>query len=121
MNLWESLVGIALILVVGAKLYMTWKGRVGQASKSQPANLESSESNTIEPTATDLDLAEGNTESTEAWNEGYLILIALALCGPLGLILMWRTDKWDSNTKTKLTIVYIAVVLLLAAIRLNAD
>ena len=124
MNLWESLTVIALSLVVGAKLYTTWKGKIGQTSTSQPANLESSEYTTLEPT-TDLDLAEGKTKSieaksTEAWDEGYLILIALVLCGPLGLILMWRTDKWDSNTKMKLAMAYIAVVLLLVALRLTA-
>lgn len=119
MNMWESLAVIALILVVGAKLYTAWKGKIGLASISRPANLEGSESSNLEPATTDSNLAEGKTESTEAWDERYLILIALLLCGPLGLIPLWRTDKWDSNTKMKLTIVYVAVVLLLVALRLS--
>lgn len=120
MNLWESLVGIALILIVGAKLYTAWKGKTGQTSTPHPATRDSSEANPIEATASDLNLAEGNTKSTEVWDEGYLILIALIVCGPLGLILLWKTDKWNSNTKMKLTIGYLAIVFLLVVIGFKA-
>lgn len=105
MDLLGSLAVIALIFIVGAKLYTVRKGKIRQASTSRPDNLEGLENNTVEPTDLDLDLAEGNTKKGDVWDEGYLILIALILCGPLGLILVWRTDKWDSNTKMKLTII----------------
>jgi len=120
MNMWESLVVIAIFLVVGAKLYTAWKGKRGQASASQPANFAGSTSIAIEPSDTDPDPSEGNPKSTDAWDDKYMIVMALVLCAPLGLILLWKTDKLDSNTKAKLIVGYIAIVLLLAALKLNA-
>ena len=120
MDVWGSIGAVALVLIIVAKLYTVSRWKRGLASTSQPASFEGSESNISEPAQTSLNQAEGKTKSTEAWDEGYLILTALLLCGPLGLFLLWRTDKWDSNTKTKLTIGYLAIVLLLIALRFSA-
>jgi hypothetical protein len=119
MNAWESLAAIVLVSVVAAKLYTVWKGRTGPISTPTPADVKASEPGAIEPLPADLDVAEGSTGPTGPWDDRYLVLIVLMLCGPLGLILLWRTDEWDSNTKMKITIVYIAILLLLAALTIS--
>lgn len=112
MDLLESVIVITCILILGVKLYTVWRGKIDQASTLEPHKLKSPESDAANAAAADSELSEGDTRSKAAWDEAYLIVISMLLCGPLGLILLWRTDKWDSNTKMKLTMAYIGVVLL---------
>ena len=60
MDLLESLAVIALILIVGAKLYTVRKGKIGHASTLEPDNLVGFETNTVGPAVPDFDPAEGN-------------------------------------------------------------
>src|ERR1044072_7954517 len=103
MDLLDSSVVITCVLILGAKLYTVWRRKIDQASTLEPYKLKNPGSDTANTAAADLDISEGDTASTAAWDEAYLIAISVLLCGPLGLILLWRTDKWDSNTKMKLT------------------
>lgn len=112
MDLSESVVIITCILILGVKLYTVWRGKIDRASTLEPYKLKSPESDTASTATADLDTSEGDTGSKAAWDEAYLIVICVLLCGPLGLILLWKSDKWDSNTKMKLTLAYIGVVLL---------
>ena len=113
MNSVESVAVIACILILGAKLYTVWRGKKETTSTSEPYKLKNPEPVTVDSADMDPDISAGDKASTEIWNETYLIAISLLVCGPFGLILLWRTDKWDSDTKARMTMGYLGVVLLL--------
>ena len=69
----------------------------------------------------DISSGDSNSESSSDWGEILLIVVSLAVCAPLGLIFLWKTDRLDSKTKTVITLSYSAVVMVGVVAALSLD
>jgi len=102
-------IALALILVVvGLKAYSLHAQN--QRIANPPPEIMMEE---------EVDNVPGQTDSSAMnlvrpldWGEIFLLVIGLTMCPPLGLVLLWKTDKLTARSKNFILIGYVMLVTL---------
>jgi hypothetical protein len=121
MTLFESIAVALIVLILGLKIYSTYRNSRQQTQTRLENNLAKGKIGDVEYDYSDLAIGEKIVESRLDWSEIFLIIVGLGVCAPFGLILLWKTDKLDSKTKNVITIAFMALVVGLAVVKLNSS
>ena len=116
---WWEYVAVGFVLVLGLKINSVYQksGRKTHMSRdSIPADPEIG--GAIPQVETETPTGDGISQSQPDWGEILLIIIAIVFCGPLGLILLWKTDRLDTRMKRKIALGYAAITIVVLSVTL---
>ena len=107
----EYLAVASIVLLLGLKIHSVYRESKHQAQIPSENILTDRENSDIQYVNKDIVANENIAVSKLDWSEIYLIVVGLGFCAPFGLILLWKTDRLDSKTKTVITFSYVAIVV----------
>lgn len=108
-----------VVLILGLKIYSVYRrsklepplsveARPPDHDVSGVHSVEGSGDDSIRPAPVDSD-------------EILMIVGCLVLCAPLGLFLLWKTDRLDRNTKRAIVLGWVALVVLFLLVQLSSN